>query len=87
MTRISAYAAVLLVAGCATTTDPTLDANGASQYATASPISAQPVAPSAPAPLVTSEAPSHYYITGPRGGCYYINSHGNKTYVDHGFCR
>lgn len=28
----------------------------------------------------------HTYITGPRGGCYFINSHGNKTYVDHSFC-
>lgn len=27
------------------------------------------------------------YYTGPRGGCYYINSNGNKTYVDHSFCR
>ena len=26
------------------------------------------------------------YITGPRGGCYYINSNGNKTYVDHSYC-
>ena len=26
------------------------------------------------------------YIQGPRGGCYYINSNGNKTYVDRGFC-
>ena len=26
------------------------------------------------------------YITGPRGGCYYINSNGNKTYVDHSLC-
>jgi len=26
------------------------------------------------------------YITGPRGGCYYINSNGNKTYVDRSFC-
>lgn len=25
---------------------------------------------------------NHTYITGPRGGCYYINSNGNKTYVD-----
>lgn len=24
--------------------------------------------------------------TGPRGGCYYINSNGNKTYVDRGHC-
>jgi hypothetical protein len=28
----------------------------------------------------------HTYITGPRGGCYYINSHGNKTYVDRALC-
>lgn len=27
------------------------------------------------------------YYTGPRGGCYYINSSGNKTYVDRSFCR
>ena len=26
------------------------------------------------------------YITGPRGGCYYINKNGNKTYVDHSYC-
>ena len=26
------------------------------------------------------------YITGPRGGCYYINSNGNKTYVDRSMC-
>jgi hypothetical protein len=28
----------------------------------------------------------HTYITGPRGGCYYINSHRNKTYVDRALC-
>jgi hypothetical protein len=26
------------------------------------------------------------YILGPRGGCYYINSNGNKTYVDRSLC-
>lgn len=26
------------------------------------------------------------YITGPRGGCYYINGNGNKTYVDRSLC-
>jgi hypothetical protein len=26
------------------------------------------------------------YITGPRGGCYYINSKGKKTYVDRSSC-
>ena len=27
------------------------------------------------------------YITGERGGCYYINSSGNKQYVDRSFCK
>jgi hypothetical protein len=27
------------------------------------------------------------YITGPRGGCYFINSSGNKEYVDRRYCR
>jgi len=27
------------------------------------------------------------YILGPRGGCYYINRNGNRTYVDRGLCR
>lgn len=27
------------------------------------------------------------YIRGPRGGCYYINSNGNRTYVDRSRCR
>ncbi len=26
------------------------------------------------------------YIRGPRGGCYYINSNGGKTYVDRSMC-
>lgn len=26
------------------------------------------------------------YIRGPRGGCYYINSNGNKVYVAHSYC-
>jgi hypothetical protein len=29
---------------------------------------------------------SREYIRGPRGGCYYINSNGNKTYVDRSMC-
>ena len=29
---------------------------------------------------------SSRYITGPRGGCYYINGNGNKTYVDRSMC-
>jgi hypothetical protein len=34
----------------------------------------------------TSTESSRVYITGPRGGCYYWNRNGNKTYVDHSFC-
>ncbi len=33
-----------------------------------------------------SSSPSRNYIRGPRGGCYYINSNGNKTYVDRSMC-
>lgn len=29
---------------------------------------------------------SRTYIQGPRGGCYYINSRGNKTYVARSMC-
>ncbi len=51
-----------------------------------------PAASSAP---VTSSSPTYTsprasyrtYIRGPRGGCYYINGNGNKTYVAHSFCR
>jgi len=28
----------------------------------------------------------HIYYTGPRGGCYYWNSNGNKTYVENFYC-
>lgn len=33
-----------------------------------------------------SSSSSRNYIRGPRGGCYYINSNGNKTYVDRNMC-
>jgi hypothetical protein len=29
---------------------------------------------------------AHYYIRGPRGGCYYINVNGNKVYVARSRC-
>ncbi len=44
---------------------------------------------------VSNNSPEEWYcgvynsnklITGPKGGCYYINSNGNKTYVDRGLC-
>lgn len=34
----------------------------------------------------TYKSSSKEYVTGPRGGCYYINSNGNKTYVDRSMC-
>jgi hypothetical protein len=47
----------------------------------------QPTGPALSAPPPTrSGGGSRHYITGPRGGCYYINRNGNKTYVDHSFC-
>jgi hypothetical protein len=30
---------------------------------------------------------AHSYITGPRGGCYYINRNGSRTYVDRALCK
>jgi hypothetical protein len=51
--------------------------------------SATEIAPLAAIPYgsSTSRQPrSSMYIRGPRGGCYYINSHGNKTYVDRSLC-
>ncbi len=32
------------------------------------------------------QSKSRSYIRGPRGGCYYINSNGNKTYVSRNLC-
>lgn len=43
-----------------------------------------------PSPIITAPSrrsdPSRTYIRGPRGGCYYLNSKGNKTYVDRSLC-
>lgn len=33
-----------------------------------------------------SQQNSRTYYSGPRGGCYYINSNGNKTYVSRSLC-
>lgn len=44
---------------------------------------------------ISDYAPEEWYcgiyngnklITGPKGGCYYINSNSNKTYIDRSFC-
>ena len=37
-------------------------------------------------PSTTTQSTSPGYIRGPRGGCYYINSRGNKTYVSRSLC-
>lgn len=29
---------------------------------------------------------TRWYTTGPRGGCYYVNANGNRTYVDRSLC-
>lgn len=29
----------------------------------------------------------HSYITGPKGGCFYLDGNGKKVYVDHKYCR
>ncbi len=34
-----------------------------------------------------ASGPKRRYIRGPKGGCYFINSKGNKEYVDHSFCK
>ncbi|GHW03014.1 hypothetical protein AGMMS50249_8000 [candidate division SR1 bacterium] len=35
----------------------------------------------------SSNQTSRIYITGPKGGCYYLNSDSSKVYVDHDFCK
>lgn len=39
-----------------------------------------------PTPSPRKVSAARTYIRGPRGGCYYINRNGNKTYVDRRFC-
>jgi len=51
---------------------------------------ASPAGPSAPANPAAPSSCGMYngkpVYSGPRGGCYYINSNGNKTYVVRNFC-
>lgn len=57
--------------------------------------SPSPGSHNAPRGLMRREGPSadapdtggRTLIRGPRGGCYYINRNGNKTYVDRSFCK
>jgi hypothetical protein len=57
----------------------------------AGPVQARMLVP-AGAGLVAGAGPVHLaqsrkLIRGKRGGCYYINRNGNKTYVDRSLCR
>ncbi len=46
------------------------------------------IVPSTPTTTYTNDSSdSRTYFTGPRGGCYYYNSKGNKSYVDRSYCR
>lgn len=89
MRIIAAFAALLTLSACATSPSPSVSTNPLITSAApaptptpSTPVVYSPAVPTAPVYV----PPSHYYITGPRGGCYYINSNGNKTYVDHSFC-
>ncbi len=58
--------------------------------ARAAPSTAMPLVGSPSRPRISQPALSASrsgYIRGPRGGCYYINRNGNKTYVDRSMCR
>lgn len=60
-------------------------------WAFACPAAARTVAPTATG-LVTGlgfaqQVQTRKLIRGKRGGCYYINRNGNKTYVDRSLCR
>lgn len=35
----------------------------------------------------TTSGSSRTFLKGPKGGCYYLNSSGNKVYVDHSYCK
>ena len=53
------------------------------------PETAAQTSPSSPATLVGTPSASgtRTYLKGSRGGCYYLNSSGKKTYVDHDLCK
>jgi hypothetical protein len=81
----------------ATTTDGKtvlLKSDGTWEYvkdkSTSSKINQYKSTSSSPSPRRTnsskSSSSSRNYIRGPRGGCYYINSNGNTTYVDRSMC-
>lgn len=70
------------------TPTPTKLAKGKKPAKNVAPVPLPPVSygstDSDPAPRRSAVRSS--YIRGPRGGCYYINRNGNKTYVDRSLC-
>jgi endonuclease YncB( thermonuclease family) len=40
-----------------------------------------------PKKKAAANSTTHKYILGPRGGCYFINASGNRTYVDRSLCK
>lgn len=61
----------------------TIDSNADLPTYSAKPITTRRQPPARTRQVSTE---SKGYIRGPRGGCYYINSRGNKTYVDRSLC-
>lgn len=73
------------------TPSPAKPTNGKKTTKQAEPVPAGPPVTygyTDPAPAAPSRRPATRggYIRGPRGGCYYINRNGNKTYVDRSLC-
>jgi hypothetical protein len=64
----------------------TLDCPDAKTPKSTSSINASTSKPSSYQSTTRRYSSSRRYIRGPRGGCYYINSNGNKTYVDRSLC-
>ena len=54
-------------------------------YSTPAPVKSV-AQPAYTTPRTRTNADSRQYYRGPRGGCYYINGSGKKTYVDHSYC-
>lgn len=46
-----------------------------------------PLVSSPAATTQTTSSGSRVYLKGSRGGCYYLNASGNKTYVSHDLCK
>lgn len=53
-------------------------------------LSPQELKSNNPLPAEVNAGPCYYkdhrLYVGPKGGCYYINKNGNKTYVDRFYC-